>query len=658
MKQIRAYSTIEIKSFDNDARILEGVASTPTTDRQGDIVEPKGAIFELPIPLLWMHDSTQPVGQVTEAKVTAAGIRIKAKIFKTDTPGRLQDRLDEAWESVKIGLVRGLSIGFKSIEYAWIDDSSYARRFIKWLWLELSAVTIPANAEANITAIKQYDLAQRAADGTARGDRSINPPAAVGVRSTKDAMSNNQPISERLTSALAELKTKTDRLETLEDLEAADGSLEANDVAERDRLTGEVKTLAGRVDRLKTVELSQAQQAPSIIYRASDEDVRRINNPNPRIEVVPKTVPPGIELARYIICRGAAILSGASPLEIAKSRYADTPRVAMLIKEAIAGASTQDATNAAPLVYATNLVSEFIEYLRPQTIIGRVMGMTMVPFNVSITGQTSGGSGYWVGEGRAKPLTSFNYNRVNLTWAKVAAISVILDELVRFSSPSAEALVRDGLVRALRERLDIDFIDPSKTAEANVSPASITNGITPLVSHGSDLDAVDADVQAMFNVFINAKITPTTGAWIMPNTVALSLSMMRNSQGNRAFPEITMNGGTFYGLPVIASQYCVFGTPSRNVVILVNAEDIFMADDGGFQVDVSREASLEMDDAPTMSAGALGSPAGAVGSSVVSMFQTNSMAIRAERYINWQRRRDAGVAYTDDVNWSPGGASV
>jgi len=36
---------------------------------------------------------------------------------------------------------------------------------------------------------------------------------------------------------------------------------------------------------------------------------------------------------------------------------------------------------------------------------------------------------------------------------------------------------------------------------------------------------------------------------------------------------------------------------------------------------------------------------------MVSMFQTNSVAIRAERTINWMRRRTQAVAYLTSVSW-------
>lgn len=180
MKLQRAYSIVEVKAFDDEERTITGLATTPSTDRMGDIVEPKGAEFKLPIPLLFQHDPRQPIGHVISAKVTPAGIEIKAKFAKLDEPGTLKDRLDEAWQSVKTGLVRGLSIGFQPIEYARIENS-HGYRFLKWLWLELSAVTIPANGEATIQTVKAIDTAQRAASGLGlRKGVPLIPPVASG----------------------------------------------------------------------------------------------------------------------------------------------------------------------------------------------------------------------------------------------------------------------------------------------------------------------------------------------------------------------------------------------------------------------------------------------------------------------------------------------
>jgi HK97 family phage prohead protease len=148
----KSWSTLEIKSVDEARRIIRGIASTPSTDRAGDIVEPRGAKFTLPIPLLSQHDHGAPIGMVTMATVTDSGIEIEAEIAKDSS----LDYVEKSWNQIKAGLVRGLSIGFRALKSEPIKGGGY--RFKQWLFLELSAVTIPCNADASITSIKKFDF--------------------------------------------------------------------------------------------------------------------------------------------------------------------------------------------------------------------------------------------------------------------------------------------------------------------------------------------------------------------------------------------------------------------------------------------------------------------------------------------------------------------
>lgn len=649
----RAYSRLDIKSVDEDARVITGIATTPQPDRMGDIVEPMGAEFTLPLPFLWQHDAKSPIGEVFQARATPAGIEVQIRVAKIADPGLLKDRIDEAWQSIKAKLVRGLSIGFKGIEEARISDT-FSYRYIKWAWLELSAVTIPANAEATIQTIKSLDVHA----SPATGERPLVSSIARATASSTIPRGSMKTISENIADFEKSRTPKSLRMQEIMQKASDEGrTLDEKEATEYDGLQAEVKDFTTHIDRLKALEESQRESAAPV-QRATGETTRASS----RVVEVKSTLPPGMEFARYVIAMAVGRGNPASALEVAKARYPDQPRIHTLLKAAVAGGTTQDATWAAPLVYAQNLVTEFIDFLRPLTILGKFGGgnvpsLRRVPFNVRITGQTSGGSGYWVGQGKAKPLTKFDFNAVTLPWAKVAAISVISDDLIRFSSPSAEQLVRDGLAAANMERLDVDFIDPAKSIETGVSPGSILNGVAPLTPTGTDIASVYADVKQLFQAFIDANLSPTTGVFIMPQTVALALSMMRNPLGQREFPEISMTGGTFFGLPVITSQYATFGSPYSNIVALVNASDIFLSDDGGFSVDASREASLEMESAPISNIGgdhAGGSPSDPVSAEMVSMFQTNSVAIRSERFINWQRRRDTAVAWLENVLWGTG----
>jgi len=168
----RAYSVLQVKAVSEtaDEWVIDGIASTPTADRSGDVVEPMGARFKLPMPLLWQHESSKPVGRVEFARPTAKGIPYVAHLPKVSEPGALKDRIDEAVQSIKYRLVGAVSIGFRALENGVEIMKSGGLRFTSWEWLELSLVTIPAQAEASITSIKSIDRQiLRAATGQKRG---------------------------------------------------------------------------------------------------------------------------------------------------------------------------------------------------------------------------------------------------------------------------------------------------------------------------------------------------------------------------------------------------------------------------------------------------------------------------------------------------------
>ncbi len=125
---------------------------------------------------------------------------------------------------------------------------------------------------------------------------------------------------------------------------------------------------------------------------------------------------------------------------------------------------------------------------------------------------------------------------------------------------------------------------------------------------------------------------------------------MRNSLGGREFDGISVRGGTLEGIPVIVSQYA-HTVAAGNMLIAANAKMIALADDDVVTVEASREASLEMSDAPVGSAD--GTQAAVA---LVSMFQTNSIALRAERFINWKKLRPGAVSFINHITWGGSGS--
>ena len=163
----RAYSILEVRQVDHERRSISGLASTPTVDRMGDVIEPEGVQFAAEIPLLLHHDHTKPVGRVRLGKATKAGVPFTAELPQIDEPGIVQDRVNEAWVSVKHRLIAGVSIGFRTLNDAVERMKGGGLRFLETEVLELSLVVIPANAEASITSIKSIDRdLLKAASGT------------------------------------------------------------------------------------------------------------------------------------------------------------------------------------------------------------------------------------------------------------------------------------------------------------------------------------------------------------------------------------------------------------------------------------------------------------------------------------------------------------
>ena len=88
-----AHSSLVLKAVDSERREISGWATKPEIDRLGDIVDPLGATFRTPLPLLHQHDSRAPVGQVYSAKASKDGIAIRAKLATVTEPGPLKDPL-------------------------------------------------------------------------------------------------------------------------------------------------------------------------------------------------------------------------------------------------------------------------------------------------------------------------------------------------------------------------------------------------------------------------------------------------------------------------------------------------------------------------------------------------------------------------------------
>jgi len=642
----RAYSVLTVKSVDEEQRIIRGTATSPSVDRQGDIVMPLGIAYKNPLPLLWQHQADKPVGTVNFDKPTAKGVDFEARIAQTDEPGTLKDRLDEAWQSVKLGLVRTTSIGFRPIPGD--GNTEFMKgggiRFHKTEVMELSLVTIPAQPDATIQQIKSFDRQLLAATG--KQDAPVvrlTPPGDSGTRSKSYLPSpedKTMNFAQSIQQFEADRTTKSARMVAIMEEADKDGAtLNAEQAEEFTTLDATVKSIDAHLARLGSMAELAAKAKP--VDPTANAKAAAESRNFATVKSAPQ-LPKGTLFTRSVIAKAVAKGSYSDAVEVVKQRWPDqADEINMILRAPVAPGTTTDATWAAPLAHAQTLQNEFIELLRPETILGK-LNLRRVPFNVLIPGQTQGSTVAWVGQTAPKPVSSLGFADITLGINKIAGIVVISDELARLSTPSAEALIQADMIAQISQFMDVSFIDPASTAQAGVRPAAVTVGATAIAASGTDADALRSDVRALYAQWIATNQNNTGAAWVTTPGLAMAIGMMQNPLGQPEFPGVGATGGTFMGLPMVVSESVPSDTNGA-LLVLIKQSEILLADDGGVTIDVSREASLQMNSAPD-------NPATAA-TVFTSLWQQNLVGIRAERYITWAKRRPQAVAYISGANY-------
>jgi HK97 family phage prohead protease len=625
----QAYSLLTIKSVQEEQRIIEGVASTPEIDRIGDKVDLNGIEVKLPLPLLNQHDKKQPLGVIKEFKKVNDGLWIRAQIGSKG----IADYIDQAWALIKGGLVWGLSVGILPKEVTFMKDTG-GMHILKSLLTEVSAVTVPANASASILVVKSLDLAQRnkvvinlpGQSGNSRLEKGHMPKTSVAdqIKSWEaEKNKNTSDVTEIVEKTFQESRTVTqDEDEQIKTLNQ-----------DNDQIDNQIKILRNYEKQM--VEQSAAVTPPAAIP-AIDKTVTPRSSYGPiRVDAV---APPGTAFARYVMALAVTKGVNFAAAEYARHQWPDMPLISEVLKTNVEPGTTTATTWAKPLVpSAATLFGEFLDFLRPQTLIGRIPGLNYVPFNVRVPIQTGQASPQWVGEKVAKPVNALAFTDTTLGWAKVAVISVISKELAKFSNPDAEQVVRRSLTADTIQYIDSQFVDPTVAVNAGISPASITNGIVPTAASGITAAAFRKDMATAMVTLLTANQDPRNYVVLMSASVALNLSLLINPLGHPEFPGVGLSGGSILGLPAVVSQ----AVGAR--IVIVNAPEILIAQDPTVTIDASEEASLVMTDTPESSPAA---------TSLVSMFQRNYIAIRAELFINWIRARSSAVAYISNATYT------
>ena len=151
---------VEIKELDEKNRSFWAVASTETPDRDNDVIRTEGWDYK-------NYIKNNPVGLF--AHDYWSNPQFKTGKIKLDKENKLMlfqpifdtfDKAEITWNQYKNGFLNSFSVGFNPLEHKYIDENSWYSgiEFLKQELLEISAVPVPANKEANILRSMATDI--------------------------------------------------------------------------------------------------------------------------------------------------------------------------------------------------------------------------------------------------------------------------------------------------------------------------------------------------------------------------------------------------------------------------------------------------------------------------------------------------------------------
>ena len=136
----------------------------------------------------------------------------------------------------------------------------------------------------------------------------------------------------------------------------------------------------------------------------------------------------------------------------------------------------------------------------------------------------------------------------------------------------------------------------------------------------------------------------------LPTGLASNIGLLVNALGQTEFPGITETGGTLLGHTVYTGD-----NVGATTIVMLKPSDVWRIGNLGVEVSMSMEATIEQDGAPQ---GFASSPVVAASATLMSMWQTESVAFKVVRPINFQKRRTHAVQFISDAQYGTTGATT
>lgn len=355
---------------------------------------------------------------------------------------------------------------------------------------------------------------------------------------------------------------------------------------------------------------------------------------------------PGISLARCVRATAAAKLAGTGPDgAINNLKLWGYEREAEEWQAARGKAMTAGDATAGGFLVPVQFVQDFITVLRNATVMRR-LGTPTIPMptgTAKIGKGTAGATAGYVGESTNAPKTQLSTGQLTLSFKKLMALVPVSNDLLRYSSPGADMIVRNDLVAAMGVKEDSAFIRGDGT---DGSPKGLRNwapGANVIQANGTISNQNTAtDLGLLMQQLLGNNIPMIKPCWILSPRSKTFLMTLQNTQGAFVYKD-EMAAGTLWGYPFGVTNgvpdnlnFTGAGNNNESEIYFTDLAQGLIGEAETMMVDASQEAAYHD------------------GNQVQSAWSRDETTVRAIAEHDFIMRYDLAVAVLAGVTWKPG----
>jgi HK97 family phage major capsid protein len=352
----------------------------------------------------------------------------------------------------------------------------------------------------------------------------------------------------------------------------------------------------------------------------------------------------GIAMARMVRATAAAKMQQLGPeaaIQILKN-WGDHD-----LADAWAGARQKSMTSgdalAGGFLVPEQYSQDLINVLRSATVVRR-LGAPTLPLptgSIKLPKITAGSVAQYVGESTNAPKTQLATGQLGLTFKKLMALVPVSNDLLRYSSPGADAIVRNDLVAAFAVKEDATFIrgvgtDASPKGMRYFAPAANVLAANSSISNANTA----TDLGRLMQQLMGNDIPMIKPVWIFNPRIRNYLITLQNTNGAFVYKD-EMAQGTLWGYPFgvttgVPVNLTDGGGTSESEIYFVDIAQAIIGEAQNIMVDASGEAAYSD------------------GSTVQSAWSRDETSVRAIAEHDFGMRYDNAIAILNQVNWAPG----